>query len=104
MPGFISNTNKDTGVNKTKRKNKLSRVTLSPFLPYIFQRDLYEAYLNVSINKNQLLIAKLCINKLFNSFPLPLKDLSRNRKIEFGFTFQNIQTVFDSFKILPAYI
>lgn len=38
-----------------------------------------------------------------NPLVLPLVDAFCNRKIEFGFTLQNIQTVFDSFKIQPAF-
>ena len=34
---------------------------------------------------------------------LPLKDLFINRKIEFGFSLQNIQTVFETLKIQPIY-
>lgn len=37
-----------------------------------------------------------------SSTVLPLKDLFINRKIEFGFSLQNIQTVFDTFH-LPVY-
>ncbi len=33
---------------------------------------------------------------------LPLIDLFRNRKIEFGFSLQNIQTVFETFDIQPT--
>jgi len=34
---------------------------------------------------------------------VPLINAFLNKEIEFGFTFQNIQTVFESFKIQPAY-
>lgn len=34
---------------------------------------------------------------------LPLKDLFCNHKLEFDFTLQNIQTVFETFKIQPVY-
>jgi len=33
---------------------------------------------------------------------LPLINAFMNREIEFGFTFQNIQTVFEGFKIAPS--
>ena len=34
---------------------------------------------------------------------LPLVDAFKNREIEFGFSLQNIQTVFETFGIQPAY-
>ena len=34
---------------------------------------------------------------------LPLVDVFRNREIEFGFSLQNIQTVFETLEIQPAY-
>lgn len=34
---------------------------------------------------------------------LPLVNAFRNREIEFGFSLQNIQTVFETFQIQPAY-
>ena len=34
---------------------------------------------------------------------LPLVNAFKNREIEFGFSLQNIQTVFDTFGIQPAY-
>lgn len=34
---------------------------------------------------------------------LPLVDMFSNREIEFGFSLQNIQTVFETFDLQPAY-
>lgn len=34
---------------------------------------------------------------------LPLVDMFKNREIEFGFSLQNIQTVFETFKIQSVY-
>ena len=34
---------------------------------------------------------------------VPLVDMFSNREIEFGFSLQNIQTVFETFDIQPAY-
>lgn len=32
---------------------------------------------------------------------LPLIDIFKKRKVEFGFSLQNIKTVFDTFKLQP---
>ncbi len=34
---------------------------------------------------------------------LPLVDMFRNHKIEFGFSLQNIQTIFETFQLQPAF-
>lgn len=60
-------------------------------------------YLRLELNKKPLNEAKTEALASIRTPWLPLVDMFRNREIEFEFSLRNIQTVFETFQIKPAY-
>lgn len=71
------------------------------------KRENYIFWLTTLKGKRVLFEAQKLFNQILGFADrqawLPLINAFMNREIEFGFTFQNIQTVFESFKAQPVF-